>query len=258
MSGPHRVALVTGAGSGIGKACALRFAKAGVRVALSDINSAALKAVVGQITADGGDTLWIEADVSNADACEEVARQVLSAWGRVDMLVANAGVQIGGSLLEADEGDWDKILSVNLKGVAYSCKSVIPAMLEQESGSIVVNSSINALVGSAGMAIYDMSKAGVLALTRNLATEFGSRGIRVNAVCPGNTLTEFHIDNMAKKGVSIEQLREMTMGYGLLGRVAEPGEIANAVYFLASDEASFITGQSLVIDGGFSITGRAT
>ena len=103
-----------------------------------------------------------------------------------------------------------------------------------------------------------MSKAGVLALTRNLATEFGSRGIRVNAVCPGNTLTEFHIDNMAEKGVSIEQLREMTMGYGLLGRVAEPGEIANVIYFLASDEASFITGQSLVVDGGFSVTGQAS
>lgn len=258
MSGLSKVAIVTGAGSGIGKACALRFAKAGVRVAISDINSDALKAVGGQITAAGGDTLWITADVSDAKACEAVAQQVLSAWGRVDMLVANAGVQIGGSLLEADEGDWDKILSVNLKGVAYSCKSVIPAMLEQGSGSIVVNSSINALVGSAGMAIYDMSKAGVLALTRNLATEFGSRGIRVNAVCPGNTLTEFHIDNMAEKGVSIEQLREMTRGYGLLGRVAEPGEIANVVYFLASEEASFITGQSLAVDGGFSVTGQAS
>lgn len=258
MNASPKVAIVTGAGSGIGKACALRFAKAGVRVALTDINSDALEALAGRIAVDGGDTLWIKADVSDANACEDVAQQVLSAWGRVDMLVANAGVQIGGSLLEADEGDWDKILSVNLKGVAYSCKSVIPAMLEQGAGSIVVNSSINALIGSAGMAIYDMSKAGVLALTRNLATEFGSKGIRVNAVCPGNTLTEFHIDNMADKGVSIEQLREMTRGYGLLARVAEPHEIANVIYFLASDEASFVTGQTLAVDGGFSVTGRAS
>ena len=258
MNASPKVVIVTGAGSGIGKACALRFAKAGVRVALTDINSDALETLAGRIEAGGGDTLWIKADVSDANACEDVAQQVLSAWGRVDMLVANAGVQIGGSLLEADEGDWDKILSVNLKGVAYSCKSVIPAMLEQGAGSIVVNSSINALVGSAGMAIYDMSKAGVLALTRNLATEFGSKGIRVNAVCPGNTLTEFHIDSMADKGVSIEQLREMTKGYGLLARVAEPHEIANVIYFLASDEASFVTGQSLAVDGGFSVTGRAS
>ena len=258
MNASPKVVIVTGAGSGIGRACALRFAKAGVRVALTDINSDALETLAGRIEAGGGDTLWIKADVSDANACEDVAQQVLSAWGRVDMLVANAGVQIGGSLLEADEGDWDKILSVNLKGVAYSCKSVIPAMLEQGAGSIVVNSSINALVGSAGMAIYDMSKAGVLALTRNLATEFGSKGIRVNAVCPGNTLTEFHIDSMADKGVSIEQLREMTKGYGLLARVAEPHEIANVIYFLASDEASFVTGQSLAVDGGFSVTGRAS
>lgn len=130
-------------------------------------------------------------------------------------------------------------------------------MLNQGSGSIVIISSINAMVGSAGMAIYDMSKAGVLALTRSLATEFGEHGIRVNAVCPGNTLTDFHINTMAEKGVSIEQIHAMTNGYGLLGRIAEPGEIANAVHFLASDEASFITGHSLVVDGGFSVTGRA-
>lgn len=210
-----------------------------------------------QVTAASGDVLWIPADVSQASACEQVVQQALSAWGRIDMLVANAGVQIGGSLLEADEGDWERILAVNLKGVAYCCKAVIPAMLQQGSGSIVVVSSVNALVGSPGMAIYDMSKAGVLALMRSLATEFGLRGIRVNAVCPGNTLTDFHVEKMARKGVSIEQIRTMTSGYGLLGRIAEPDEIANAIHFLASEQASFITGHALVVDGGFSVTGRA-
>ena len=248
--------MVTGAGSGIGKACARRFANAGARVALTDIHSETIQAVAERIRAAGGDVLCIIADVANASACEQAAQQVLSTWGRIDMLVANAGVQIKGSLLEAEEGDWDKILAVNLKGVAYSCKSVIPAMLQQGSGAIVVVSSVNALVGTAGMAIYDMSKAGVLALTRSLATEFGNRGIRVNAVCPGNTLTEFHIDKMAQKGISADQIRAMTQGYGLLGRIAEPEEIANAVYFLASEQASFVTGQTLVVDGGFSITGR--
>lgn len=210
-----------------------------------------------QVTAASGDVLWIPADVSQASACEQVVQQALSAWGRIDMLVANAGVQIGGSLLEADEGDWERILAVNLKGVAYCCKAVIPAMLQQGSGSIVVVSSVNALVGSPGMAIYDMSKAGVLALMRSLATEFGLRGIRVNAVCPGNTLTDFHVEKMARKGVSIEQIRTMTSGYGLLGRIAEPDEIANAIHFLASEQASFVTGHALVVDGGFSVTGRA-
>jgi meso-butanediol dehydrogenase/(S,S)-butanediol dehydrogenase/diacetyl reductase len=104
------------------------------------------------------------------------------------------------------------------------------------------------------MAIYDMSKAGALALMRNLAVEYGKHGIRVNAVCPGNTITDFHINNMAKKGISVEQLREMTRGYGLLDRAAEPEEIANIMYFLANDESSFITGQAIIADGGFSVT----
>jgi len=257
MNEQHKVAIITGAGSGIGRACALRFAEAGAGVVISDIRNEKLKAVAEEISRRNASCLSVVADVSRATACERLADTVLSAWGRIDMLVANAGIQQAGGLLEAVEDDWDRILGVNLKGAAYSCKAVIPAMLQQGSGSIVVVSSVNAIVGSAGMAIYDMSKAGVLALMRNLATEFGSRGIRVNAICPGNTLTEFHIDKMAEKGISVEQIRAMTKGYGLLGRIAEPAEIANAVYFLASDAASFVTGQSLVVDGGFSVTGRA-
>jgi meso-butanediol dehydrogenase/(S,S)-butanediol dehydrogenase/diacetyl reductase len=251
------VAIVTGAGSGIGKACALRFAAAGARVALTDLDPSALEAVCAQVTAAGGEALPFMADVADPHSCENVARQVLATWGRIDSLIANAGVQIGGGLLDASEEDWNRVIGVNLKGVAYSCKSVIPAMLEQGGGSIVLVSSVNALVGSPGMAIYDMSKAGVLALMRSLAAEFGPRGIRVNAVCPGNTLTDFHINNMAKKGVTVEQIRAMTKGYGLLGRIAEPVEIANAIYFLASGQSSFITGHALVVDGGFSTTGRA-
>ena len=123
-------------------------------------------------------------------------------------------------------------------------------MLARGAGSIVIVSSINAIVGSAGMTVYDMSKAAVLALMRSLATEYGEEGIRVNAVSPGNTITDFHINRMAEKGVSVEQIHEMTRGYGVLGRAAEPEEIANAILFLASDEASFITGQALAVDGG--------
>jgi 2-hydroxycyclohexanecarboxyl-CoA dehydrogenase len=251
------VAIVTGAGSGIGKACALRFAAAGAKLALTDLDPGALEAVCAQVIAAGGEALPFTADVADPHSCENVARQVLSAWGRIDSLTANAGVQTGGSLLDASEADWNRIIGVNLKGVAYSCKAVIPAMLEQGGGSIVLVSSVNALVGSPGMAIYDMSKAGVLALMRSLAAEFGARGIRVNAVCPGNTLTDFHINNMAKKGVTVEQIHAMTKGYGLLGRIADPAEIANAIHFLASEQSSFITGHALVVDGGFSVTGRA-
>jgi len=235
----------------------LRFAEAGLRVALADINKDVLQGVSAQIAAQGGESLELCADVSDWKACEEIAQRVLATWGHIDTLVANAGVQIGGGLLEANEDDWTRIIGVNLKGAAYSCKAVIPAMLEQGGGTIVLVSSVNALLGSPGMAIYDMSKAGVLGLMRSLAAEFGLRGIRVNAVCPGNTLTDFHINNMAKQGVSAEQIRAMTKGYGLLGRIAEPVEIASAIYFLASEQSSFITAHALVVDGGFSTTGRA-
>lgn len=212
--------------------------------------------MAAQIEAYDVETMGIVTDVSDTDACSCGVQEVLAKWGHVDILVANAGVQIGGTLLETGEKDWQKILAVNLNGAAFSCKAVLPGMLARGCGSIVIVSSVNAIVGSPGMTIYDMSKAGVLALMRSLATEYGSEGIRVNAVSPGNTITDFHVNRMATQGITVEQIREMTRGYGLLGRAAEPEEVANAVHFLASDQASFITGHNLVVDGGFSVTGR--
>lgn len=257
MTEPNKVAIVTGAGSGIGKACAIRLSEAGMRVAVTDINSRSAEATAQIIIQAGSEALHLKHDVADESSSHKVVQQVLAKWHRIDVLVANAGVQIAGSLLDTSENDWDKILAVNLKGVAYCCKAVIPTMQDQASGSLVLISSINAVVGSAGMAVYDMSKAGLLALMRNLAVEFGTQGIRANAICPGNTLTEFHLDPMIEKGITIDQINEMTKGYGLLGRVAKPAEIANAVHFLASDQSSFITGHNLIVDGGFSITGRA-
>jgi len=249
-----KVAVITGAGAGIGKACALRFANAGINVVVADLSEPAIHSTCKIIEDHGGKAIACQADVSSDADCQNLAETALKTWGRIDTLVANAGVQIGGSLLETTEADWEKILGVNLKGVAYSCKAVLPNMIENQSGTIVINSSINALFGSAGMAIYDMSKAGTLGLMRSLAVEHGKDGIRVNAICPGNTITDFHINNMAKKGIGVEQLREMTKGYGLLDRAAEPAEIANIMYFLASDESSFITGQAIIADGGYSVT----
>lgn len=249
-----KVAIVTGAGAGIGKACAIRFARAGFDILVTDISETAARSTCELIEDNGGNAVACQADVSSEQDCRNFAATALKTWGRIDTLVANAGVQDGGSLLDTDESDWEKILGVNLKGTAFSCKAVLPGMIENHGGTIVINSSLNALFGNPGMAIYDMSKAGTLGLMRSLAVEHGKQGIRVNAICPGATITDFHINRMAKEGVSAGQLREMTKGYGLLGRAAEPEEIANIMYFLGSDESSFITGQAIVADGGFSVT----
>ncbi len=143
---------------------------------------------------------------------------------------------------------------MNLKGVAYCCKAVLPAMIEQQSGSIVIISSANAKVGRAGMPLYDATKAGVVSFAQSLAVAHGVDGIRVNAVCPGYTMTDFHERNAVKRGVSPEELRARNEGYGLLGKPAEPHQLASAVYFLASEDASNITGQALMVDGGLSVT----
>ena len=248
-----QTAVITGAGAGIGRACAGYFATQGYRVAVADIDPERVAKTTAEIIGSGGEAIGITGDISLQETAREIRDKSLDAWGRVDVLAANAGIQTGGSLLDTGERDWDRIMAVNLKGVAHSCKSVLPAMREQQQGSIVIVSSVNATVGSAGMAMYDASKAAVLALMRNLAVENGEYGIRVNAVCPGATLTDYHLDRAADQGMTPEQLREVTRGYGLLRRAAEPEEIASAIGFLASDQASFITGQTLFVDGGFSV-----
>lgn len=249
----EEVVLISGAGAGIGRACARRFMGEGYRLLVADYAKQDLACLGDELKENGADYLAIQGDIAIPATAEEMAAKARERWGRIDALVANAGIQDGGALLDSKEADWDRVLGVNLKGVAWSCKAVLPAMLEQKNGAIVIISSVNAVTGCAGMAAYDASKSAVLGLMRSLAIDYGSEGVRVNSICPGNTLTDFHIRRMAERGVDVAQLREMTRGYGLLGRAAEPEEIANAVFFLASEQASFITGQSLAVDGGFSL-----
>ncbi|MEJ8566245.1 SDR family NAD(P)-dependent oxidoreductase [Elongatibacter sediminis] len=249
------VAWITGAAAGIGRACAYRLVGEGYRVALTDRDPDRLAETAREIREAGGEVLTTTLDITDAPACDDTVRQIRSAWGRLDTLVANAGVQIGGTLTDTAPEDWQRILEVNLNGTAYCARSALPALLDQDRGSIVFVSSVNALVGTTGMTLYDMSKAAVLGLTRSLAAEYGESGIRVNAVCPGNTLTDFHLDAMAAKGVTAGEIRDMTRGYGLLGRIAEPPEIAAAIAFLAGPDASFVTGQVLAVDGGYSVKG---
>ncbi len=257
MRSDGKVAVVTGGGAGIGKACVLRLVAEGARVLIGDMTDADGEATLGLVKDAGGEGIYVQGNVVNESDCHAWAAAALDAWGRIDMLVANAGARVGGSILDATEDDWEFIVNVNLRGVAYCCKAALPAMIEQQSGAIVMISSANADVGRSGMPLYDATKAGVCSLARSLAVAHGKDGVRANAVLPGYTMTDFHERGAAKRGVTPEALRERNKGYALLGAAAEPSQIASAVYFLASDDASNVTGQSLMVDGGLSVTSGA-
>jgi 2-hydroxycyclohexanecarboxyl-CoA dehydrogenase len=253
MSSESPVAVITGAGSGIGRACAVRFAREGYRVVVVDRTEADGRETLETLRASGAEALFAPADVSSEAQCGSFAAAAGDAYGRIDVLVANAGIRVFGTVLEATEEDWDRILAVNLKGVSFSCKAVLPRMIAQQSGAIVLIGSTTALTGRTNMPLYDATKFGVLSLTRSLAATYGKDGIRANAVCPSLTLTNFHFRKAQAQGISAEELRDSQKGYGLLGRPGEPEEIAAVVHFMASREASFVTGQYLIVDGGYSI-----
>ena len=212
MKNARSVAVVTGGACGIGRACVERFARGGSAVC-SRIGRAGTASDRASLHEQGLDVDFFAGDVCDAASCELAVTTAVSKFGRVDMLVANAGIQTPGRLLEATAEDWQQVLNVNLMGVVHICKAAIPTMLSQGEGSIVVVSSLNALRGFPGMAAYDASKAAVLAVTRDIAVEYGGR-IRANAVCPGATLTDYHARRAAASGVSLDELRTIPADMG--------------------------------------------
>jgi len=250
----ERRALITGGAAGIGAAIGRIFCQEGAAVLLVDRDADALArtAAVLREQHPGARIECLAADVADEDAALSAAALARRAWGGLDILVCIAAMRNYSPLSEARPEEWRAMVDVNLIGTANYCRAALPALRESGQGSLVIVSSCYAVTGRAGMGIYDATKAGLLAMTRTLAFEEAPHGVRVNAVCPGSTLTEFHVGRARARGKAVEQLKGERSDTSLLGRWAAPDEIAWPVLWLASDEASFMTGTHVLVDGGLS------
>jgi 2-hydroxycyclohexanecarboxyl-CoA dehydrogenase len=247
----NRVAIVTGGAGGIGAATARLFCEEGAAVALVDLPDAPLGAVADAIERDvtGARVLPVAVDLSSESAARQAVEATLAAFGAIDVLVNNAGIRAYEPLAEARADTWQRILSVNLLSYAYMAREALPA-LRARRGNIVNVSSQHAVHPRAGMGQYDVAKAGIVSMTRTLAWEEADRGVRVNAVCPGLTLTPFHVRRAAPSGRGEADLRAERVDNNLLRRWADAREIACPILWLASDEASFVNAAVLMADGG--------
>jgi NAD(P)-dependent dehydrogenase (short-subunit alcohol dehydrogenase family) len=244
-----KVAIVTGAGSGIGKATAERFIKEGATVVLADIN----KESISVLEKDMGTNAWgIQTNVAYPEDVKNLVNQTISRFGRIDILFSNAGIEYPATVTDIEPDEWNHVISVNLSSVYLCAKYVLPHMIESGKGSIINTASQLGLVGYPNFAVYNAAKGGVVNLTRNLALDYARHNIRVNAVCPGPIDTP-HIERQVA-GLSEDGKQRVYKDIANLvplGRLGKAEEIANAVLFLASDEASFVTGTSFVVDGGY-------
>ena len=244
MDFEDKTAVVTGSARGIGRVIAQSFATAGANVVISDIDQAACEKTASEI---GGAAIACRADVTSADDIDQLFKTITDKFKRIDIVVNNAGITRDGLMIRMDEKDWDTVLDINLKGAFLVTKSAARIMMKQRYGRIVNISSVVGLTGNAGQANYSASKAGLIALTKTSAKELGSRGVTVNAVAPGYIETEM-------TAALPEAAREFFLSKVVLGRPGTPEDVARAVLFLASDEAAYVTGQVLAIDGGMLIS----
>jgi meso-butanediol dehydrogenase / (S,S)-butanediol dehydrogenase / diacetyl reductase len=242
-----KVALVTGGGSGIGRAIAVLYAKNGASVAVADRAPGRAAETATLIAADGGKALALTADVSLSNQVNAMVEQALAAYGNIDILVNNAGLSVGNDILDIEEDDWDLNFDVVLKSVYLCSKAVLPVMIARKSGVIVNITSVNGMF-AVGEEAYSAAKAGMINLTQNMALKYGQYGVRVNTIAPGTIQTPIWGKRLEKDPDAFTKIAR----WYPLGRVGQPEDIANAALFLASDEASWITGINLPVDGGIT------
>lgn len=239
-----KVALITGASRGIGRAVAVKLASEGAKVAINYAgNTAKAEEVKAEIEKNGGMAILVQADISSSEAVDAMIEKVVEAFGQIDILVNNAGITRDGLLMRMKEEDFDAVLNTNLKGVFYCTKAVSKLMMKKRSGRIVNMASVVGLMGNAGQANYAAAKAGVIGFSKSAARELAARGINVNVVAPGFIATDM-------TAAMTDKAKEATLAGIPMKRMGEPEEVADAVLFLVSDYASYITGQIVKVDGG--------
>jgi NAD(P)-dependent dehydrogenase (short-subunit alcohol dehydrogenase family) len=246
-----RVALITGAGSGIGRASAILFAREGAKVIVVDIVQEAGEETVRLIKDSGGDAFFVRADVSKEADAENMVKKAVEKYGRIDILFNNAGINPSGTVVNTPGEVWDKVINVNLKGAFLGSKYAIPEMAKGGGGVVINTASVSGLVGTANEIAYVASKGGIVAMTRGMAIDHVNQNIRVNCICPSGTETPL-LNKWLGTVKEPEKVRQELANTSLFKRLARPEEIAHAALFLASDESSFVTGSALVVDGGFT------
>jgi 2-keto-3-deoxy-L-fuconate dehydrogenase len=247
----HKVTLVTGAASGIGSAIAESFATAGALVYVADRNEAGAAAMVQKIEQQGGQARLAVLDITIEAECQALARRILAENGnRCDVLVNNAGVGHVGSILTTEPADLERLWQVNLKGAYFLSRAILPAMLERRAGSIINLASVAGVMGMEARFAYTVTKHAVVGMTRAMAMDHGQSGVRINCICPGRTKTPF-VEARLKEYPNPQEYLEQMVAPHALKRLAQPWEIAAAAVYLASDEAAFVTGSTLVVDGGY-------